>query len=238
MADSEKSFSDRAQKARDLHAACAGFTPVYAAPPQGTTLAALDTMIISCETFNNAVEGHDTNWSDAVTQRIGVAKTIKLTSTQLINYIESGPTWKSKFPKAKRFADAIRGIKHPRKPTAPPPPGEPPAKRRERGGQSYAELETNWRGLVALATGLAGYAPMGTEIQLGTINGLLSSIKNLNTTISTLEAALSEAQIERKKAFEAPLTGLAEMFKSVKQTVKGQYGAASTQWAQVKGMNW
>ena len=238
MPDSEKSFSDRAQKARDLHAACAGFAPAYVAPPQGVTLAALDSKITLCENLNNAVVQESSAWSGAVEQRSATAAIIKTTATQLLNYLKSSSAWKSKCPAAKRFADAIRGIKHPRKPAAPPVPGETPATLRQRGGQSYAELETNWRGLVNLAVGLPGFAPSDTKIQAGTLNGLLSSIKGLNGQISGLEAALSEAQLDRLKAYFQAEAGLEFLFATVKTTVKGQYGTGSSPWAQVKGMRW
>ena len=238
MPESEASFSDRAQKARDLHAACAGLNPVYTAPPQGVTLAALDLKIIACETLNNAVVGDGSIWSDAAQQRVSTAATIKTTTTQLLSYIKSSTGWKSKYPAAKRFGDAIRGIKHPRKTAAPPAPGATPAKKRSRGGQSYAELETNWRGLVNLAIGLAGFAPTDLKIQTGTVSGLLSTLKGLNGQISGLEAKLSEAQMDRQKAFYQEESGLEDMFQAVKTTVKGQYGATSSQCAQVKSLTW
>jgi hypothetical protein len=238
MADSEKSFSDRAQKSRQLHDACAGFAPVYAPPAGGTTLGTFMTKIQACETLNNMVTGNGSIWSEAVTQRISVTKTIKATTTQLINFIKGSTTWKSKLPAAQRFANAIRGMKPPPKPLPPPPPGTPPKKRRERGGQSFAELETNWRGLVTLATGLPGFAPTDSKIQASTLNGLLSSIKNLNDTIPGQEAALSESQQDRYKAYFEPEKGLEDLFKNVKTIVKGNYGSTSSQWAQVKGMKW
>lgn len=238
MPDSEQSFPDRAQKGRDLQAACAGLAPAYAPPPGGTTLATFMTKIVACETLNNTVTGNASFWSDSVTQRIAVTRTIKATTTQLINYIKGSSTWKSKLPAAQRYANAIRGMKPPLKPLPPPAPGTPAKKRRERGGQSFAELETNWRGLVTLATGLPGFAPTDEKIQAGTINGLLSSLKNLNDTIPGQEAALSEAQQDRQKAYFEPEFGLEDLFKGVKTTVKGNYGASSSQWAQVKGMKW
>lgn len=238
MPDSEQSFSDRAQKARDLHAACNKFSPVYSPPPLGVTLGAFMQKIVACEGLNDAVVTHESNWSDGVQQRITTAATIKTTATQLLNYIKSSTAWKSKCPAAKRFADAIRGIKHPRKPAPPPAPGATAAAPRQRGGQSYAELETNWRGLVNLAAGLPGFAPTDAKIQTGTISGLLSTLKGLNGQISSLEAALSEAQMDRQKAYFKAEEGLEFLFTTLKTTVKGQYGTSSSQWAQVKGSRW
>ena len=98
MADSEKSFIDRAQKSRNLHAAATGFAPAYVTAPQGTTPAAFLAKIVICEGLNGAVEGGADLWSDKVTQRIATAATIKATATQLLAYIESSPSWKMKVP--------------------------------------------------------------------------------------------------------------------------------------------
>lgn len=238
MAESERSFADRLQKAQQLRDACAGFAPVYSTPPQGTTLPAFTTKIAGCDADHQAVESAEILWSEAVERRTGIADTIRTTATQLLNYIKSSTAWKTKLPKAKQFADAIRGIKHPRKAPAPAPPGGTAPKRRQRGGQSYAELERNWRALVTLAGGLAGFAPTDVKIQLGTINGLLSSIRGVNSEISASEATLGEAQQVRQQGFYEEDAGLESLFLAVKTNVKGQYGTASPQWAQVKGMKW
>jgi len=238
MPDSEKSYVDRAQKSRNLHAACAGYNVAYVPAPQGTSLAVFLGKIVECEGLNNSVEGALDMWSEKVDQRVAVSETIKLTSTQLLAYIESSPAWEAKVPRAKKYANAIRGIKHPRKPLPPTPPGGTPAKRRQRGGQSYAELETNWRGLVNLATGLPGFAPTSVKIQAGTLNGLLSTLRGLNETLPADEEAVSEAQKLRQKAFVETKVGLKARFDSVKQNVKGQYGTDSAEWAQVKGMSY
>lgn len=238
MSDSERSFVDRVQKARSLHDACAGFTPVYAPPPQGVMLPAYFVKITACDAHNNAARDALVPWQEVVEMRSDTADTIKKTTTQLINYIKGSAAWRSKYTAAKRFADAIRGMKPPRKPALPPAPDQPPASQHERGGQSFAELEANWRGLVTLTGGLSGYAPTEVKIQLGTLNGLLSSMHGHNGEFSKKDAALSEAQKDRFKGFLEEDMGLAALFIGVKTNVKGQYGNTSTQWAQVKGLRW
>ncbi len=238
MSDSERSYVDRVSKALTLHDACDGFTPIYAPPPGGVALPAFALKITACDTLNNAARDALVPWQETVDMRAETAGTIKKTTTQLINYIKGGPAWRSKFTAAKRFADAIRGMKPPRKIPPPPAPDQPPATQHERGGGSFAELEANWRGLVTLTGGLSGYAPTEVKIQLGTLNGLLSSMHSLNTEFSRKDAALSEAQKDRFKGFFEEGKGLAALFVGVKTNVKGQYGNQSTQWAQVKGTRW
>ena len=144
----------------------------------------------------------------------------------------------ARLPAAKRFADAIRGVKTSRKAPPPPVPGAAAAKERQRGGQSYAELEKNWRGLTSLTAGLTGFAPTDAKIQAGTLNGLLSSLASANQQLPGLEAALSAAQQARMVAFFETDKGLADLFQQVKTSVKGQYGVGSPQWGQVKGVRW
>ena len=238
MANSERSFVDRAQKAQNLHDACVDFTPAYAPPPQGVTLAAFDAKINACVVLNNAAADALVPWQEVVDMRSETAEMIKKTTTQLINYIKGSPAWRSKFTAAKRYADAIRGIKPTRKPPLPPAPNQPPVSQHERGGQSYAELESNWRGLVTLTGGLSGFAPTEDKIKMSTLNGLLSAIHSYNGEFSRKDAALSEAQKDRFKGFFEEEKGLAALFMGVKTNVKGQYGNSSTQWAQVKGAGW
>lgn len=52
-----------------------------------------------------------------------------------------------------------------------------------------------------------------------------------------LSLDLSTARAERKLLSDA-LDALADKFQAIKAAIKGQYGAASTEWVQVKGMTW
>ena len=163
--------------------------------------------------------------------------------TQIVAYVSSNAAWKLQFPRIKQLADKVRGIKPPRK-TLPPPapqPGEPtppPAKQRDRGDGSYAEIEANFRALVAAAAGLVGYAPPDVGIQSATLGSMALSLTEDNASIVTTDQALDDAQRARYALFYEPETGLADKFKAIKNAVKGQYGQASTAWASVKGMRW
>jgi hypothetical protein len=237
MPESEQSFQDRVQKSQVLHDACNGFTPVYLPAPDTTTLASYQTKINAAGPLNNAVNGAASDLSDAITRRVEQVVLIKAATTDLIAYIKGVPAWKARYPKAKQFADAIRGFKPPRKPLPEPAPGEQPAKRNQRGGQSYAEIESNWDALVTLAIALPGFSPQNAAVGAPTISGYLSSIKALNKEVALKETILGEAQRLRQQGFYGE-GGLAELFQEVKGNVKGQYGQSSTQWAQVKGMRW
>jgi hypothetical protein len=237
MPESEQSFADRAQKSQVLHDACAGFSPAYAPAPGTITLANVQAKIDAIAELNNDVSGADANWSDAAIRRVETVGLIREAATHLMAYIKSVPAWKARYPKAKQFADDIRGFKAPRKPVPEPAPGEPAVKRVQRGGQSYAEIERNWDALVTLAIALPGYAPSNPLISAATISGHLSAIKAVNKEVALKETVLGEAQKVRHAAYYDE-GGLADVFAEVKTNVKGQYGPSSTQWNQIKGMRW
>jgi hypothetical protein len=237
MAESEQSYADRTQKSQNLHDACNGLSPAYAAPAGGVTLAAFQGKIDACDELIADVDNATANWRDAVNRRSDVANEIRGTVTNLLAYIKTVPGWKAQYPQAKIFSDAIRGVKTPRKTVTDPQPDEPPARTHQRGGQSYAEIEKSFRGLVNLSLGLGGFAPANAAISAAAISALLSSVTALNEEVSMKESALRETQQLRQAAFYDE-DGLAGMFRDVKLNVKGQYGVGSTQWGQVKGMKW
>ena len=240
MADSEKSFADRVQKTTSLLAAATGFTPTYTPADILFSLTTVTTKNTAAETANNNVAAALSTWSTAVQQRLAQSDLIKARATMLINYIKSNTAWKTQAVRAKQLADAIRNIKIARKTTPPAAPGTPAAAApRQRGGQSYAEIEQNWRSLVSLATSLPGYAPPITNTNLQTLNLTLTvtTMATLNDTIATTEEALSNIRQQRLDTYFGP-DGLAVKFAGLKQAIKGQYGPSSAQWTQVKGIKW
>ena len=69
------------------------------------------------------------------------------------------------------------------------------------------------------------------------MNGALSQLKNLNSSLSTLSTQLSKAQQQRQLLYYKE-DGLADRFQAVKAAVKGQYGQASANYGVVKVMKW
>ncbi len=243
MANSERSFSDRLQKARSLSAATAIMSPAF--QPADVTLGIipfdnyLDTVSTSIDDVATAL----TDFSTAVQQRIFDTDKAQALCTQIVSYVKSNATWKLQFPRIKQLADKVRGIKPPRQ-TLPPPapnPGEPTpplAKQRDRGDGSYAEIEANFKALVAAVTALAAYNPPDVAIKAATLGSMALSLSEDNASMAAADQALDDAQRARYALFYEPESGLAAKFKAIKDAVKGQYGQTSTEWGSVKGMRW
>jgi hypothetical protein len=243
MANSERSFSDRLQKARSLSAATALMAPAFQPADVSLGVIPFATHLDSLATAIDDVALALTAFSDAVQLRISDTDKAQSLCTQIVSYVKSNAAWKLQFPRIKQLADKVRLIKQPRK-TLPPPapePGEPtppPVKQRDRGDGSYVEIEANFRALIAAAAGLAGYAPPDAGIQSATLASLALSLTEDNASIVTTDQALDDAQRARYALFYEPESGLADKFQAIKNAVKGQYGQTSTAWASVKGMRW
>ncbi len=241
MATSERSFRDREGKALTLKNAIANFAPPFAPADPDLSVVNFTALVAQATTINDSVEGFSGTYTEDADTRVSLIKTMKTAVTQGLAYLQSNKAWKASFKAAKMAADKFRGISPPQpKAPPPPPPGGPtPAeeKKRNKGDQAFVELAAHFGKFIAACTGAAGYAPPAAEISLGTLNGLLSSLKGFNGSLSTLAVQLSKAQQQRQLLYYKE-DGLADRFQAVKAAVKGQYGVAGANYGVVKGLKW
>lgn len=123
-------YSDRLQRARQIHAATQGFTPPFAPADQTLTgddfLAFLDNI----EAANLAIANKLADWKDTVSTRSNLLAYIKARVLRASARVKSNPSWAKHVPTIKAIADKIRGYR-----TTPP---KPPT---EEGAQTKATRE-------------------------------------------------------------------------------------------------
>ncbi len=243
MSTSLKSFANRLQKGRVLLIAVSNFSSGFApadgslAPgPFGATLDAIPTLFLALGTAETAI-------SSARVERSAVAKTVRSLTTRVLGYVKANPAWKLEFPRMKELGDRVRNVRASsrRAKVAVPAGGASPVRvqmRRGSGNGSFAEMASSFKSLVALVNGLAGFSPPDVAISAASLTALAGQFDALNGQVGTAESALDAAKQARKAAFYEDATGLAAKFAAIKQSVKGQYGQNSTEYAQVAGMRW
>ena len=215
-----------------------GFTPTFS--PADTTLGvgAFTTFLVSINTSNNLIDTQEGSYKTSATQREDLVTLIKKRATQIVGRLKSNSAWAGEYASAKQAADHLRGFQ-PAKPKPPTDANTPTqVQTRNRGEQAYAEVASLFERLTTTATGAASWstgAPV--EVTLATLTGLLTQIKALNTSLSTLAATLTTNREKRKILYYAP-KGLQEKFQAIKESVKGQYGLASAEYQAVKGVKW
>jgi len=237
MANSEQSYADRKARADLMVAQITAFSPTFA--PSDTDLAPdpFGEFVESVGEQNGIVGAHLAAWQNVVQEREDLVKEMKKTATRVLAFLNSNAALAKRLPQAKRAADKLRGM-HPKKPAAPEPPeGEPEPKKRNKGDQSYMDIEGHFKALVTAVTGLTGYTPVPEEnpITLANLNATLATYRAKNVDLGPLEIAWRDAARDRLELFDGK-EGLREKMKAVKNATKAQYGQNSPEYAAVKGI--
>ncbi len=244
---SERSFPDRIGKFVLLKDACETMGPVFAPPDTDITIAAQITLITTLNTCCTNVSNAAVDLKDLSDTRAASIKVIKERAGRAVNRVKSNRAWALKLPAVKAAADKLRGAKVP-KSTGPVPPADPDApvpKKRDRGGQSYRDIEGHLGKFISALAKCTGYdtgAP--PDIFSGAFTTLLGTLKTANDAIPDKEVALQDAQVDRLRIFESkkPLpdgsASLRDRWARIKQSVAAQYGRSSVEYELVKGIKY
>jgi len=239
---SEQSFMDRLGRFTSLKDACAGFTPAYAPGATDITSAAQVALLTLLNNKCVDLEVAETDLKGMTDDRVTAVKMLKELATRAVNRVKCNREWAAKLANVKVAADRVRGMKVPRA-QLPPPPVDPeaePPPRRDRGGQSYRDLEGHVTKLIAALQKVTGYdtgAP--PDIQIGHFESLRDHFRAGNDTIAQAEVDLRELQLERLRLFASkkPLpdgsASLRDRWARIKSAVKAQYGTSSEEYALV-----
>lgn len=243
MANAEKSYRDRQGRAQLLIDTCGLLAPAYAPGDPSLTKPNFILFLNGVESANTNVANLEVNYTNNAASRIVLLKSIRDGATQAVAYVKSNSAWATQFKAVKMAADKLRGVSPPSKPAPPPaggPDGEPPAatEKRNKGEQAYVELQAHFSTLISALTACSGYAPPSMNISLGTFNSLLSQFRGLNMFICQLSGQLTTAREARRSLYYAGAQCLERKFQAIKNSVKGQYGQNSAQYAAVKSIKW
>lgn len=241
----ESTFTDHVQHATDLKNVIAGLTPAYApgAPAAGELdlrIPAFESAIITAANSHQAVEDAAAAYGLKSTDREDCLKAVLAAGTSVLAFLRSKKkTLAGLLRGAERLVNKMRGPKAKKAP--PPAEGEPPPpeKARNRGQQSYREQAGHLKTLHSLLNGIPAYAPGATHpAHPDQLEALLVTLEDCNNEISELSAAVIRTESEREDAFTKKDTGLHDHFLAMKNAVQSQYGATSTQFADVDGILW
>lgn len=217
-------------------------SPAFAPADSDINVLAMTAMITTLNNCCTAVTNAANDLKDVADPRAASIKVIKERVTRAVNRVASNRTWASKLPAVKAAGDKVRGMKPP-KSTAPPPPTDPDApvpKVRNRGGESYRDIEGHFLkfiGTLQKCTNYESGAP--ADITILTLTALHQALKTANDTVPDKEVTLTDTQIDRLRIFESkkPLpdgsASLRDRWARIKKAVKSQYGTGSAEYALV-----
>jgi hypothetical protein len=101
---------------------------------------------------------------------------------------------------------------------------------------SYDSRIENLDKLIQILQAEKAYAPNETELQVATLQTLLTDLRNKNTAVINATMPLSNARINRNETlYDAP-SSLTEIAADVKLYAKSVFGATSPQYKQISGI--
>lgn len=231
---SERSFTDRVQKGRDLSAAVTLMEPAYEPADMRNQIGNLDAVITIAEDANADVEEKRIPYVDNTSDRNALLKTIGPIVTQSLAYVKSNSSWNTRYEALKKAADKVRGVPPPSSRRKDP---DPDAKKREVGERSYEEIAAHLKTYNERLEALGAYSPPDPKITLVGLGNLYTSLRNYNLAIPSISRLLADAISDRQLAYTGP-NGLKSIFDGVKASVKGQYGLSSPQYQSIRGIRW
>lgn len=136
---------------------------------------------------------------------------------------------------ARTLVNRIRG-KAPKPKTDDQQPGQEVSQPRSNSQQSYDKLIDNFTGLLQLLSQTGNYTPNESELQIIALENYLKELKTSNTGVINAYTQYSKAMLDRNYIIYDKITGLVHTAAMVKKYVKSIYGANSSQYSQVSGL--
>lgn len=234
MPDTERSFADRLQRGRNLHAALSGFAPAFNPPDVDLKPIPFETFLNGLDGLNSGVATALAQWQDEVVKRQALVTNIKARALRASSRVKSNSAWKAKLPQVKKAADNLRGYRT-SKPVA-PAAGSPAPKVSEQGDQSFGDIKVLLDKLIAALGMVPGYdTGSPADISIAGLQALSTQLDGLNKLVAGKEQALASFRSPRKASYDGD-TGLSAKMKAIKEATKSQYGSMSNQFLQVKAI--
>ena len=244
---SETGHAKNVANFEDLISFCTGYGLTYNPSKATIKLLALGTLRTDAKLKLVAVTTASTKFINMTNARQIIFSPIKSLATRIVNALANTDASTEMIDDAKTINRKIQGRRKGGDATPPPPaptPGTPPPEGVTPGDdkqisvsqQSFDSLIENFKKLVALVGSEPTYTPNEIELQIVTLNTLVTNPEAGNTDVINSITALSNSRIARNKTLYQPKTGLYDVAQDVKKYVKSVFGATSPEYKQVSGI--
>jgi chromosome segregation ATPase len=220
---------------QDLIAFVNGYGATYNPSKNSLQLPQLEALYIQASASLDGVINKNTNYNNAVNNRVEAFSDLRPLSTRLVNALEATNASDEKIDDAKGFNRKIQGQRA-SKIEEPVDPNQPAPKTISSSQQSYDQLIQHFEGMISVLASEPSYTPNETELQIVTLQTKLQTFKDTNAEVSKAYAEVSNSRLERNKILYSDDKGLVDTAGEVKKYVKSVYGANSPEFGQIKGI--
>jgi hypothetical protein len=232
---SETGHAKNVANLQDLIAFVTGYGAIYNPTKTALKLTALQTLNTTANTHLADVVTKKTAFNNVVNARFQAFDGLKPLSTRLVNALEITDASTEKIKDAKGFNRKLQG-KRASTPTAPIDPNAPIPPTISASQQSYDQQIQHLAGLISVLQSEASYTPNETDLKTVTLLAKQTDLTAKNSAVATAYATISNARITRDNTLYNQNTGLVDIATEVKKYIKTIFGATSSEYAQVKGL--
>lgn len=218
---------------------CTGYGASYNPSKASIKLPALITLLTNAQTSLATLKAAKTAYDNATNEReIGFTPLKKL-STKVVNALAATDVARQTVDDAMSVNFKLQGRRA---------NGKVSAKASKEGEsapgqnsisvsqQSYDSQVDKFAQLIQTLSAEALYQPNEVELQVASLNTLLTGMREKNKAVITTFANLSNTRIARDQILYADATGLCDIAQAVKQYIKSLFGTTSPQYKQVNGI--
>ena len=220
---------------QDLIAFVTGYGATYNPTKAALKIPQLNTIVATAQTKLADVITKNTAYNNAINDRIIAFTGLKSLSTRLVSALETTNAPKEKISDAKGFNRKMQGKRASSKQTA-TDPNAPAPSTISTSQQSYDQLIQHFEALVSVLQSETSYLPNENELKLTALATKQADLIAKNNAVSIAYTTISNSRIARDKTLYETSTGLVDIATEVKKYVKSVYGTTSSEYAQIKGI--
>ncbi|MFZ6012451.1 MAG: hypothetical protein ACOYXT_19055 [Bacteroidota bacterium] len=216
---------------------CAAYGTAYSPSEDHLTLDVLYAQHRMAEDVMAALALAKTAYNNATNAREEAFEPLKKLATKMVNALAATKASKLTIDDAISVNRKIQGRRAGSKSKVnPAETSEPASVSNSVSQQGFDTLLDNFAKLVQTLSAEPRYKPNEPELQVKSLNALLTDLKNKNDEVIHASVNLSNVRIERNTILYAPETGVYDVAMAIKKYVKSIFGAKSPQFAQVSAV--
>ena len=222
---------------QDLISFCIGYGTAYNPSKESLKITQLQALYQLAQEKLNATKTQKTAFDNATNERRNTFANLKPLATKIINAFTVSGADALAINNAKSVNKKLQGTSSKKPTTASSTPLEGKVEGNiSTSQQSYDRLIDHFANLIQVLEQNTNYTPNETELQVDTLQTILTEIQTKNTNLINAYTGYSNAMIDRNQTLYNPLSGLVQTSKEVKQYIKSVFGANSPQYKQVSSL--
>lgn len=218
---------------------CKGYNASYNPSKAAISIAALTTLHTNALASLQGVVTTQNAHTTAINERQAAFEPLQKLATRIVNALDATDATDKLVKNARSINNKLQGKRaddKPKKTEAAPETNAKEDKKNSVSQQSFDAIIENFGKLIDLVGTEISYAPNETDLQISTLQATLGSLKSTNIAVVNAYTNYSNARLTRDTILYAPTSGLTDIAGDVKKYVKSLFGATSTQFKQISGI--